>query len=327
MRDRRHDSQLSLPFMEISQDPNRGLKADNDGYKAASKIDPEGYHFRIVRRTKSAGDREIFPTKRDLNKLGIKSLEDAKFNSFKECVEAAIQCGVSLNGADLTNTLGLLEKLELPETGANGIQNKIKLYSLAGGDYRGGDFRNTNISGINFSDSLLDDCDLSGDKSCSELEKNGYKGLTTEAENVKFSGCSMKRIKLNNAVLNGAEFSVGVGTDPDTIETTYCDLTDAELNNVVLSRARFSETILGPHTQISVDRDFDISNAHFSRLDFTCLKLENGDNKQDKVGRFPLYAVHPNHYQGCSFPQAFGALANRQKPSASLRQSSTITRP
>lgn len=301
-------SQLYLPLLEDDVCEQKNDK------KISIKCDPMGYKFRIIKRSKFGKNERLFPTKDHLENLHIKSLEEARFSNFKQCVEAAVKLGISLNGADLTNSLDAVDLLEINSKETNA---KIKLYSLSGGDYTGGDFRNTYCVGVNFADSLLDYCNFSGDFTQRELDERDINGLTTEAERAVFSGCSLKNTQFNNAVLNHAEFNTSIGAHSDLIKATYCDLTNAKLTNTCLRFASFSSVKLGQFTQISVLDDRDIETAHFRNIDFSVMAFSS-EAPQERAA-FPFYMVRPSHYSNCTFPEGFNSLSQEQNKIQALK--------
>lgn len=228
-----HDAQLDLPL--------------------AHNIMSLPLQFRITSRLKGQNKPPLFTSKK------------GEFYSFRECVEAAIQQGIDLSYADLTDPFDgvdiLLSNKEIREIN----RFRFERLSLAYGIYDGGIFKNSLIQGCDFSGSSLKGCDFSGSYTRHQLEKEHMIGYTTEATGTDFSGCDLSNTNFTNSILKECCFSTLINY---TLETrSLCKLHNTVFHHSDLSYARFSFVqMYEPH--FKPHREEYMQNTTFEYSDF-----------------------------------------------------------
>ena len=179
-------------------------------------------HFRIVKRGGSSSNPDDIIYPRYEHKV-------LPFDSFRDCVEAAIRDGVSLKNADLSNPyhLAFIEKFDLDK--APDLKKELNARaSLRDGFYEDGDFENVMAQGVDFSGSKMARCHFHGHASPQQVRDNNLSAAMAELEYTKFNGCDLTDARFENAVLNNAEFAIAYNYDTE------------KTNNAVLNNACFT---------------------------------------------------------------------------------------
>ncbi len=228
------NEQLALPFNDAA--PYIGTQSLDDVRKQYPPADAlaQKLKFRIVLRHKARlsaqnSDHVIFPHP--------EKHEGIVFNSYKDCVEAAIKLGISLKNADLRETHNSFNELDLSDEEKSLIKTKI---SLQNGVYDGADFRNVICERVNFSNSSLRHVDFSGDiDPISINKKEHHHRMLSEMARVVFDGCDLSHTKFINCILDNASFGRAMDDNGAMINPAldHTVLKESQANNIKIDRA------------------------------------------------------------------------------------------
>lgn len=200
-------------------------------------------HFRIIKRGGSSSnpDDVIYP--RYEHKV-------LPFDTFRDCVEAAIRDGVSLKDANLSDPyhMDFIEKFDMDKN--PDLKKELReRSSLQDGFYEDGDFDNVMAQGVDFSGSKMAHCTFRGIASFKQVRENNLSAAMCELEFTKFNGCDLTDAHFENAVLKNAEFSVSFNYETEKTQ-------EVVLNNTAFTSCEmYNTSIRTPKcTGLSIDK-------------------------------------------------------------------------
>lgn len=283
-------AQLGLPFNQAA--PHISASRLDEVVKQYPPADAlaQKLGFRIVLREKSRSSSQnnahvIFPHP--------EKHKNITFNSYRDCVEAAVKLGISLKGANLCDTHNRFNELDpsKDEQSPAGRREIKKRQSLRNGHYDGADFRNVICERVDFSNSSLRNANFSGDiDPISINKKEHHHRMLTEMANVIFDGCDLSHATFINCILDSASFRRGMNEEGTMV-------------NPKLDHSIFKDN-KADHLRID---SASVKEIRWQGEQFYNLTVNNVDFRE--MIAFPIFQI--DSMRGCEFAQGLRPTGRR----------------